>query len=333
MMNVRLIAGPIFALLLSPFGHSQQVPPGADEVGGHARVEASAGSTFKQELVRQIALQEEAVRKAEAAHATDVELARRYAGLGVSYENLAQWARSEAAVERAVSLVRHTPEPSEELAEFLTQLGSLHLAMGKLRESEKEELEGLKLREKLGDHLQMARSWNNLAELFLMQKKFEKARDVAQKAVAEVVANKQADVSDRIVARSVLSMAMCYLKNCPSAIPLLKDAIDEAKAKMHQDDFPIGLVDFLLGYAYWKSGNMSDAGPHMQDGTAAMNRQLGWGHPAYLNALKQYERFLREDRQVAAAEVIQHKIRQAESVVDVHSIQTSQGMFGIDGLH
>ncbi len=331
-MNVRLIASPIFALLLSPFAPGQQ-PSSTDEIGGRARVEASAGSAFKQELVRQIALQEETVRKAEAAHATDVELARRYVRLGVSYANLTQWARSEAAMEHAVSLVRHVPEPSEELAEVLTQLGSLHLAMGKLRESEKEELEGLKLREKLGDHLQIARSWNDMGELYLAQKKFEKARDVAQKAVAEVVANKQADVFDRTVARSVLSMAMCYLKDCPSTIPLLKDAIEEAKAKMRPDDFPIGLVDFLLGYAYWKSGNISEAGQHLQDGTSAMNRQLGWGHPAYLNALKQYERFLREDRQVEAADVIQHRVRQAEAVVDVHSIQTAQGVLGIDGLH
>lgn len=332
-MNIRLIAIPIFALMLSPFAHSQQAPPGGDEVGGHARVEANAASAFKQVLVRQVAEQEQAVRKAEAAHVTDIELVKRYAQLGISYGNLAQWPRSEAAMEHAVALARRVPEPSEELAETLVQLGSVHLSMGKLRECEKEELEGLKLREKLGDRLQIARAWNNLGELFLAQRKFQKARDVAQKAVAEVVANKQSDVFDRTVARSVLSMAICFLKDCPSTIPLLKDAIDDAKAKMQPDDFPIGLVDFLLGFAYWKSGNVPEAGQHLQDGTSAMNRQLGWGHPAYLDALKQYEQFLRETRQVEAADAIRHKIRQAEAVVDVHAIQTSQGMFGIDGLH
>ena len=332
-MNVRLIAIPIFALILSPFAHGQQAPPDADEVRGHARVEASSASAFKQALVRQVADQEQAVRKAEAAHAADVELVKRYSQLGVSYGNLAQWPRSEAAMEHAVMLARRFPEPSEELAETLVQLGSVHLSMGKLRECEKEELEGLKLREKIGDPLQIARTWNDLGELFLAQRKFQKARDVAQKAVAEVVSNKQADVFDRTVARSVLSMAICFLKDCPSTIPLLKDAIEDAKAKMRPDDFPIGLVDFLLGYAYWKSGNISEAGQHLQDGTSAMNRQLGWGHPAYLDALKQYEQFLRETRQMEAADVIRHRILQAEAVVDVHSIQTSQGVFAIDGLH
>ncbi len=144
--------------------------------------------------------------------------------------------------------------------------------------------------------------------------------------------NKQANVYDRIVARSALSLAICYLKDCPSAIPLLKDTVEEAKAKLQPDDFPIGFGDFLLGYAYWKSGNVSAAGQHLQDGTAAMKRQLGWGHPAYVGALKQYELFLRENRQVEAANVVERQIRQAQAVVDVHSIQTRQGMFGFDGL-
>ena len=116
-------------------------------------------------------------------------------------------------------------------------------------------------------------------------------------------------------------------------MPFLKDAIAEGKASLKPDDFPIAFGDYLLGYAYWKSGNISEAGQHLQDGTSAMNRQLGWGHPAYLDALKQYEQFLRETRQVEAADVIRHRILQAEAVVDVHSIQTSQGMFAIDGLH
>lgn len=39
-------------------------------------------------------------------------------------------------------------------------------------------------------------------------------------------------------------MALCYLNDCPSAIPLLKEAIEDAKAKLQADDFPIGFGDF-----------------------------------------------------------------------------------------
>jgi tetratricopeptide (TPR) repeat protein len=320
-------------LLLSPYADGQQMARGVDEIGPPVRVEANAGGVFKQDLAHRITLEEAFVRQAQDAHAPDVELGKSYAQISLLYEDAAQWQRSEAAVQHAITLLRHAPESSKELATVLSQEGSLHVAMGKLRESEKEEQEGLLLRERVGDRLQIARSWNDLAALSLAQHKFEKARDFARKAVAEFVANGQAGVFDRISARYALSLAICYLKDCPSAIPLLKAAIDEGKAKLQPDDLPIGVGGFLLGYAYWKSGNVSDADRYMQEGTAAMSRQLGWGHPAYLSALKQYAQFLRENRQVDAANVVERRIRQAEAVVDVHSIQTSQGMFGFDGLH
>jgi hypothetical protein len=64
-----------------------------------------------------------------------------------------------------------------------------------------------------------------------------------------------------------------------------------------------------------------------------MSLQLGWGHPAYLKALRCYAEFLHANRQGEAANVVERRIRQAEAVVDVHSIQTAQGTVGIDGLH
>ena len=98
------------------------------------------------------------------------------------------------------------------------------------------------------------------------------------------------------------------------------------------NDLPIGLGHFLLGYAYWKSGDLSDAGPHMQRGMAAMSAELGWGHPAYVSALKQYAKFLHESKNVEAASLVERQIRQAEAVVDVHSIQAGQGVFGFAEL-
>jgi tetratricopeptide (TPR) repeat protein len=204
--------------------------------------------------------------------------------------------------------------------------------MGKLRESEREEQEALKLRQNIGDPLQIARSRNDLAILYLAKQKYEKARDLARQAEAEVDKNGRADVFDRVTARVTLAEALCDLKDCPSAIPLLKVALDEAKAMLHPYDFPVGLSNFLLGYAYWKSGNMPEAEEYMKAGADEMSLQLGWGHPAYLRALTFYAQFLHENRQVEAANIVERRIRQAEAVVDVHSIQTAQGMFGISGL-
>ncbi len=331
-MNVRLVASPILVLLLSHYAPGQQMSRGVDQTGPPTRVTANAADALKQNLMRRIALAEAAVRQAEAAHESNVVLSRTYMQLGLWCQSAAQWGRSEAALGHAVSLLRQSFEPGADLAAAISQLASLHLMMGKLRETEREEEEALRLRQDIGDPLQIARSRNDLAILYLAKQKYEKARDLSRQAEAEFVKNGRANVLDRITARLTLAEALCDLKDCTSAISLLKAAVDESKATLHPDDFPVGVGNFLLGYAYWKSGNMSEAEEYMKQGTDQMNIQLGWGHPAYLRALTFYAQFLHENRQVEAANVVERRIRQAESVVDVHSIQTAQGMFGVGGL-
>jgi tetratricopeptide (TPR) repeat protein len=331
-MNVRLAASSVLVLLLL---HSApgQVPRGVDETGAPAGVTANAADAFKQKLMRRIALEEAAVRQAESAHATNVELSKTYMRLGVSYSDAAQWERSEAMIGHSVSLLRQTPVAGGDLATAITQLASVHIVMGKVRESEREDEEALRLREGLGDPLQIARSRSDLAILYMAKHKYEKARDFARQAEAEFVTDGRANISDRMTARFTLSEALCSLKECSSVIPLLKATLEEAKATIGPDAFPLALSTFLLGYAYWKSGDMFEAEEYLKRGTAQMYAQLGWGHPAYLKALKCYAQFLHENRQVEAANVVERQIRQAEAVVDVHSIQTAQGMFGVDGLH
>lgn len=332
-MNVRFVASPVLVFMLSHYAPGQPTPRGVDEAGQPAGATANTADAAKQNVMRQIALAEAAVRQAETAHESNFVLSKAYVQLGLWYQNAAHWARSEAALDHAVLLLRHTSEPDADLATAISQLASLHVMMGKLRDGEREEQEALRLRVNRGDQLQIARSRDDLAILYLAKQKYEKARDLARQAEAEVDKNGRADVFDRVTARVTLAEALCDLKDCPSAIPLLKVALDEAKAMLHPYDFPVALSNFLLGYAYWKSGNMSEAEEYMKAGTDEMSLQLGWGHPAYLRALTFYAQFLHENRQVEAANIVERRIRQAEAVVDFHSIQTAQGMFGISGLH
>jgi tetratricopeptide (TPR) repeat protein len=332
MMNVRLVASPVLVLLLSHYAPGQEMPRGVDQSGPPARVTANTADAVKQNLMHQVALAEAAVRQAEAAHESYVVLSRTYVQLGLWYQNAAHWGRSEAALDHAVSLLRHTSEPGADLPTAISQLASLHVTMGKFREGEREGQEALRLGENLGDPLLIARSRDDLAILYLAKQKYQKARDLARQAEAEFVKNVRADVLDRMSARFTLAEALCNLKDCPSAIPLLKASLDETKTALLPDDFTVGLNSFLLGYAYWKSGNISEAGEYMERGTDKMSLQLGWGHPAYLKALRCYAQFLHANRQVEAANVVERRIRQAEAVVDVHSIETAQGMFGSGGL-
>jgi tetratricopeptide (TPR) repeat protein len=246
MMNVRLVASPVLVLLLSHYAPGQEMPRGVDQTGRPAGVTANTADAVKQKLMRQIALAEAAVRQAEAAHESNVVLSKTYVQLGLWYQNAAHWGRSEAALEHAVSLLRHTSEPSAELATAIGQLASLHVTMGKFRESEREDQEALRLGENLRDTLLIARSRDDLAILYLAKQKYQKARDLARQAEAEFVKNVRADVVDRLTARFTLGEALCNLNDCPSAIPLLKAALDETKTALLTDDFTVGLNNFLL---------------------------------------------------------------------------------------
>src|SRR5258707_1051597 len=175
-MNIRLVASPILVLLLSHYAPGQPMPRVADETGPPMQVAANASDVYKQKLMLRIAVEEAAVRQAESVHATNVELSKAYVQLGVWYQAAAQWERSEAALEHAISLVRHTSEAGADLATALGHLASLHVMMGKFPEAERENQEALRLRQGLGDQLLIARSRDDLAIFYVAKQKFEKAK-------------------------------------------------------------------------------------------------------------------------------------------------------------
>ena len=316
-MNIRLVIGCLLAPLLCPLISAQQ--------------KMMSDVSPRDQVLQRIADGEASALKAESAHADNLALGRIYAQLGLWYEDVGLWSRAEADLQRAISLLRHASEGNEDLAKSLDQLGSLHVSMGKLRESEREEHEALRLREKAADKLQIARSWSDLAALSLAQKKYPRAKEFAERATAELLVNSNAQPIDRVASRYTLALALCYVKACLSALPLLKDAVTEAQATMLASDLTVGFGNFLLGYVYWQSGDIAKAGEYMEHGKSIMAEHLGWQHPTYLGASRQYARFLRENSRVEDAEVIERQIRQAQTTVDVKALQTQEGAFSYTG--
>jgi tetratricopeptide (TPR) repeat protein len=359
-MNLRPMIGPVLALLLAPCADGEQVCRGDDDSLRSARAAANViapvetagcdkaaaktedargvsptprtGLPTRAEFLRQIAVYETAIRQARSAHASDVTLAKMYGELASSYGGASMYEPAESALEHAISLLRGHAESSRELADDMDYLGLLHGAMGKLRQAEREGLESLRLWEGLGDSLGIARSWSTLSGIYFGQRKYAISTDFARKAVAEFSGNKGADFSDRLAALLNLARSLCHTKECPSAIPLLKDTIAMAKLAFRANDFPVGEAEFLLGFAYWKTGDVADASESMKQGVAIMKEQMGWGHPAYLNSLANYAQFLRETRRVDDAKAVERQIRQTESVVDVHSMQRVEGADRVAGL-
>jgi len=322
---IRSLAAVLMLGLAAGPAHGQQSTSSAQrtsEAVPRSKVEFPA----RPELLRQIALYEAAAQRADTEHWTDESLVKIYSHLGGLYEDAAMYLKSEAAMRRAIALLRTGQQ--NELAAEIGHLAVLHIAIGELREAENEQLEALRVRESVREPLGIAQTWNDLADVYIKQRHYKKAMDYARRAMEVLGDDPKVDVAERILVRQTLAYALCGERHCAPAVPLLKDAIELAKSSFGADSLEVGVGDYLLGYACWQSGDLVDAAEWMERGTARMRVDMGWGHPVYVNAMSQYARFLRERGQVEAAVTAEREVRQAEAVVDVRSFTGRTGELG-----
>lgn len=331
-MMTRIVLVITVALAMSCAGFCQQSPQEIAVPATASDAENTGSASVQQQLKQKIATDEAALRQAEATHAPAVERARIYWNLGLLYEDTAAFGLSETALTRSVSLFRSVAGDDAELATALNSLVILHTAVGEFHQADKDMREALQLREKLSNRLLLAESWSTFAALSLKEHKYSNARDYAAKAVAEFKANPKADEVDRIASQYALGMSLCALKDYSQGVQVLKDAVAEAMEKLPVNDFPIGSGQFFLGVAYWKAGEMAQAGREMQTGLVALNEHLGGNHPAYVASLELYAQYLHQTRQVEAANVVDRQIQQAKAVVDVRSLEAGRDALGFDAF-
>jgi hypothetical protein len=109
-----------------------------------------------------------------------------------------------------------------------------------------------------------------------------------------------------------LSLIKCAQEACANGIHDLNRALNLAHAHYAINSVPVGFIDFLLGYAHWKSGDNHFAAEMMLAGTTEMEEQLGWGHPTYVAALRQYRTFLAQRGETAEADELGVRIASLE---------------------
>jgi hypothetical protein len=100
---------------------------------------------------------------------------------------------------------------------------------------------------------------------------------------------------------------------------LLQQEVALAKEKFGANSLPVSLALYHLGFAYSQTGDFTAAEVWMARGTEGMRPQFGWGHPIYLDAMRQYARLMRQRRDHEAASTAESEVRRAESIVDARS--------------
>jgi tetratricopeptide (TPR) repeat protein len=313
---IRLLTALLMIALIPPAMTGQTAPAAKPENAADAR-QSTAQLTGKQLLLHQIELYETAARSAEDSPTDRKTLVRIYTVLGNLYLDGGMYLKAEDAMRRAILLLKDGPQ--DELAEEYSQLSMLHGAMGKLRETEKDQKQELRIREAAGDPVGIALAWDDMAALYYAQRKFKNAVDYARKAYAVLANRPGVSVDTRIAVRQALAFALSGVHNYQQSIPILEDALALSRSVYGEDSLHTGVEAFMLGYTYWQSGDKPNAAVWMGRGIARMKVDLGWGHSIYLNSMGQYARFLRQNGEVEEAASAESELRRAQDDVDARA--------------
>lgn len=258
--------------------------------------------------------------------------------LAILRQDAAQYHDSEHAYKRAIALLK--PGNRATLGDALDYMGTMYVECGRFPKAEPLERKALAIRENLNDLVGMGISHTHLAVLLLGKREITSAEAEAQMAVNLLVPEQEHPEVQRVATPEVkmtalidLSLARCARQNCVAAIPDLKRALAIAHANYVESSIPVGFIEFLLGYALWKSGDNSSADGLMRKGTQELETQLGWGHPTYIQVLRQYRIFLDQTGHTADAEDIAARIAKLERSPGFAQMASNHLSIGLDQLH
>jgi tetratricopeptide (TPR) repeat protein len=264
------------------------------------------------ETLQRIELYEAAARsQAKLSIASRVKI---YAGLGILYQDAGMSLKAEDAIQRAIALLKEGPQ--DQLAEEVEQLAVLHVAMGKMRQAEHDEMHDMQIRKAVANPVGIALAESSLASLYDEERKFAKALNYAEKAYDVLADRTDVDAADQIGLRQTLGVALTGMRSCDRGVELLKDGLQLARSSPGVGKLKVAYAEFTLGFGYWHCGDRSHAEEWLQRGTTDMKADYGWDHAMYVNAMKQYARFLRQNGEQEAAISAEAVVNQAQSVVD-----------------
>lgn len=235
--------------------------------------------------------------------------------LAMLYQDAARYADAEHAYKQALRLLQSSGRTIQ--ANLKDQMGTMYVETGRYAEAEQLEQNALALREAQQDALGIGLSWMHLAMLSLGKRQNAEGEMYAELAVERLIPDRSekagqntATPEQKMTALIYLSLARCAARNCVDALAPLKRAMTIADASYPKQSFPVAYITFLEGYARWKRGDSHSAARLMKSGTEGMEVRLGWGHPTYISAMRQYEKLLMQSgHEAEAAEVKQKLLR------------------------
>ncbi len=259
-------------------------------------------------------IREQEIAVATAAHTED---GTAWLKLAILYQDAARYDDAERSFERAIRLLKTKDRAL--YADALDHMGTMYVEQGKFGKAEPLEKKALAIREDINDTAAIGTSYMHLALLAYGQHDLTAADANAGMAVSLLVPQamnregREATPEQKMSALVDLSLIKCARGDSGGAVPELNRALSIAHANYESNSVPVGFLDFLLGNTYWKNGDSKQAPALMKRGIDEMQHALGWGHPTYVAALKQYRAVLVTAGRSDEAEEIENSIAKLES--------------------
>lgn len=264
-------------------------------------------------LQQQIATYSVVAAKAEPPTVAPVDAGRIWIHLGTLYEEAGQYTQSEMAYLHALRLLGIAPVSEADRARAMDDLGILYMMRGDTEQAERAELHALKIRKEQGLAADLPNSWYHLAALYLREHRPKQAQEYGQQAVDALAGEPHANPDDVIAAQFVLAVAQLRQSQYPEAIARMEKAMDIVRSTYQPQEFPSGFGSFLLGYAYWKSGDPEKADGLLKAGAAIVAKQLGSAHPVTQTVMTHYMQYLRNTHQIEEARAVDRQLKQTQS--------------------
>src|SRR5262249_39971994 len=143
------------------------------------------------------------------------------------YEMAGMYPRAETAMRRAIE--RMNDGPQDDLAEAFNELSTLHSVIGNLRQSERDQAQALAAREKAGDPVGIALTWQDMASLYYRERQYKKALEYAQKSYDVLADRTDLEPANRIAVLQTMAFALCATRQCSKAISIMKESVEESR--------------------------------------------------------------------------------------------------------
>ncbi len=253
--------------------------------------------------------------------------------LAVLYQDAARYDDAERAFEKAIRLLK--TKDRNLYADALDHMGTMYVERGRYAKAEPLEKEALAIREDAKDEIAIGTSYMHLAVLAYGRQDMTGADADAEMAVSLLVPERprdrvaEATPEEKMSALVDLSLIKCARGDSAGAVPELNRALRIAHANYEENSMPVGFLDFLLGNAYWKNGDARHAPALMKRGIDEMQQALGWGHPTYIAALKQYRNVLAQTGSSAQVEEVNQRIALLEASSKMAGQPEKSSSFGI----